>query len=174
MVSANGALPADGDAATGVLITTDVLLSNTATSNLATAADGFTFTVCVQIFDTMGSGAVVSTTTSLPITVGAGENKTVEITAVTPSSDSINTTIAGSGPSTKMQLWSVARPYLYTAVITVNTAAGVAVDTQNVTFGARKVVLDANTGMFLNNRKVKLRGFCDHSQGARLSMHHGF
>ena len=56
----------------------------------------------------------------------------------------------------------MARPYLYTAAVTARVD-GVAVDTVNITFGARKIELDPNTGMRLNGRPVKMRGFCDHS-----------
>ena len=65
-------------------------------------------------------------------------------------------------PGAKLELWSVARPYLYTAAVTV-TQKGVATDTTNITFGVRKIELDPNTGMRLNGRRVKMRGFCDHS-----------
>ena len=32
-----------------------------------------------------------------------------------------------------------------------------------IAFGARKIELDPDTGMWLNGRRVKMRGFCDHS-----------
>jgi beta-galactosidase/beta-glucuronidase len=60
------------------------------------------------------------------------------------------------------ELWSVARPYLYTVRFAV-MVAGVVTDTLNVTTGARSVHFDSNNGLFLNERHVKVRGFCDHS-----------
>ena len=38
-----------------------------------------------------------------------------------------------------------------------------AVDDVNLSFGVRKITLDANTGMQLNGEHVKMRGYCDHS-----------
>ena len=180
----NGALPSDGDAAANVLITTEVLLANTAAAAAAAAGQAaganVNVIVGVQIVDSAagGSGAIVATaTTSNPIPLGAGKNQTATLTISTPPVSAATNSGGGGGggrdASTSMiQLWSVARPYLYTAVITVSTVTGgadssdavvAAVDTQNITFGVRKVVLDPDAGMLLNDRKVKVRGFCDHS-----------
>ena len=136
-VVANGALPADGDTATDVAVTTEVLLVNTA----AVPAVGVVITA--DIVDTAGSGAVVATATvTARVTISAAGNRTVMLVVV---------------PRSKLELWSVARPYLYTAAVTV-AVKGVAIDTLNITFGARKIALDPNTGMSLNGRRVKMRG----------------
>ena len=141
-VAANGALPADGDTATGVAVTTEVLLVNTAGSPTLGVV------VTADIVDTAGGEAVVaSAAVAAPVSVGAGGNRTVTLVVV---------------PASKLELWSVARPYLYTAAVTV-TVQGAAVDAFNMTFGARKIELDPDTGMWLNGRRVKMRGFCDHS-----------
>lgn len=183
-VVANGPLPSDGDAATNVLITTQILLANTAVTAAAAAGNQrggeVNVAVDVQIVDTAagGSGAVVATaTTAAPIAIGAGENQTVTLTVVTPPSNTGDTTNSSDSVNTMVQLWSVARPYLYTAVVTISTvtvtvasadsgishgeaaaALRVVIDTQNISFGVRKIELDPDRGMLLNNRKVKVRG----------------
>jgi beta-galactosidase len=43
----------------------------------------------------------------------------------------------------------------------VGGSDGPAVDSYNVTFGARDAHFDADRGFFLNRQHVKLRGFCD-------------
>jgi beta-galactosidase len=57
------------------------------------------------------------------------------------------------------ELWSVPRPYLYTIVFTI-LLDGVAVDNQSVTTGFRKVVFDADRGMFVNDQAVKVCQLC--------------
>jgi hypothetical protein len=59
------------------------------------------------------------------------------------------------------ELWSVARPYLYTLETTVSTAAGGA-DAVNTSVGVRVITFDAERGMFVNEQAVKMRGFCNH------------
>jgi beta-galactosidase/beta-glucuronidase len=43
-------------------------------------------------------------------------------------------------------------------MVTVNDCLQVAVDTVNVTMGFRSVRFDANTGMYLNEQNIKVRG----------------
>ena len=65
-VTANGARPADGDTATGVVVTTEVLLENVATVPAVGVG------VTANIVDTAGSGAVVAIAKAgAPITVDA-------------------------------------------------------------------------------------------------------
>lgn len=45
----------------------------------------------------------------------------------------------------------------------LRTGCVAAVDGVNLSFGVRKITLDANTGMQLNGEHVKMRGYCDHS-----------
>ena len=66
-------------------------------------------------------------------------------------------------PLAAAELWSVARPYLYTLRVEVLDEAGNAVDAVNVTTGVRTVKFDADKGLLLNEESVKVRGFCDHS-----------
>merc|ERR1719454_605240 len=36
-------------------------------------------------------------------------------------------------------------------------------DMQTINFGARAIRLDADSGLYLNGKRTKMRGFCDHS-----------
>ena len=68
----------------------------------------------------------------------------------------------------QLQLWSVRHPHLYTVHFAVlspstNNNSGELHDQINVTTGIRAIVWDANHGLILNGKNVKLRGFCDHS-----------
>lgn len=59
------------------------------------------------------------------------------------------------------ELWSVARPYLYTMAVSVSVG-GTVVDAVNETLGIRNVAWDAERGLFINGQHVKLRGGCAH------------
>jgi beta-galactosidase len=62
-------------------------------------------------------------------------------------------------------LWSVDTPNLYTAVLTVHSS-GVPVDDQQITFGVRSAVFDANRGFALNGKQLKIQGTCNHQDHA--------
>ena len=62
-------------------------------------------------------------------------------------------------------VWSVARPYLYTLNTTV-TVGGVTADTVNTSFGVRGVAWSAEHGLMLNEQPVKMRGYCNHENYA--------
>jgi hypothetical protein len=68
------------------------------------------------------------------------------------------------------QLWSIARPYLYTVVASLLDGAGALVDSVNATLGVRSTAFDANEGLFLNDQRVKIRGFCNHASFASVGM----
>jgi len=65
------------------------------------------------------------------------------------------------------QLWSLDKPVLYRAVVTVSNAAGVS-DRYEQSFGIRTIRFDANHGFFLNGEPVKLKGTCNHQDHAGL------
>ena len=60
------------------------------------------------------------------------------------------------------ELWSVGRPHLYTVAIQL-LDGGAVVDSVNLTTGIRAARFDPQRGLHLNDQRVKLRGFCDHS-----------
>ena len=62
-------------------------------------------------------------------------------------------------------LWSVERPNLYTAVVTVKSGDKVR-DAERVSFGVRTVKFDADHGFFLNGESLKIQGTCNHQDHA--------
>lgn len=65
---------------------------------------------------------------------------------------------------TNPELWSIPRPYLHTLVTSVSIAGsgGQVVDAVNTSVGIRSIAWDAETGLYLNEQAVKMRGFCNH------------
>eukprot|EP00937_MAST-01D_sp_MAST-1D-sp2_P002603 g2603.t1 len=133
-----GGSPADGLSAATATFGAATTVANDGASSVQAS-------VRTAVYD--GRGARVVALAGDAVTIAAGA--TAEV-AVAPSS--VN----------NVELWSVARPYLYTTVLEI-VVDGVVVDAVNVTTGARSVGFDANTGMYLNGQHTKLRGFCDHS-----------
>ena len=68
-----------------------------------------------------------------------------------------------SVPLTNPELWSIPRPYLYT--LTATTVLGEsqrAVDAVNISVGIYDGEWSADHGFAMNDRHIKIRGFCDH------------
>ena len=59
------------------------------------------------------------------------------------------------------KLWSVERPSLYKAVVTIEQD-GKTADSYETTFGIRTIKFDKAHGFYLNGEHVKLNGVCDH------------
>ena len=76
------------------------------------------------------------------------------------SSDLCTATAKLSNPA----LWSVDRPNLYTAVVSVE--AGAVRDAERVTFGVRNAVFDPDNGFSLNGKSLKIQGTCNHQDHA--------
>jgi beta-galactosidase len=73
--------------------------------------------------------------------------------------------------SFNVQLWSPGTPVLYTLQTTVQLAGGVQLagdccDRINTSFGILHVVMDPHSGLALNNRRVRVRGVCNHQDFA--------
>src|ERR1019366_5482812 len=66
---------------------------------------------------------------------------------------------------TNPALWSVDAPNLYSASATVE-AGGKPRDRERVSFGVRSVVFDADKGLFLNGKSIKIQGTCNHHDHA--------
>ncbi|MGD0546351.1 MAG: beta-galactosidase GalA [Terracidiphilus sp.] len=62
-------------------------------------------------------------------------------------------------------LWSVDAPNLYSAIVTVE-ASGKVRDAEQVSFGVRTAVFDADKGFFLNGKPLKIQGTCNHQDHA--------
>src|SRR6185437_14774362 len=61
-------------------------------------------------------------------------------------------------------LWDLAHPALYRAVVSVRDGRKV-LDEETVTFGIRDAHFDAATGFWLNGHNFKLKGVCLHADG---------
>ena len=62
-------------------------------------------------------------------------------------------------------LWSPETPYLYSAVLTVESAGKVR-DSERIRFGIRDIMWDADKGFFLNGKRVAIKGTCNHQDHA--------
>ena len=101
-------------------------------------------------FDVMDdSGSIKGTTTSETMTIDSGKMVTV------------NTSIPKvSG----IELWSIARPYLYKLQITLlSTSDSSVVDNITYSIGARHTRWDPDTGFYLNGKHFIWRGFNNHN-----------
>jgi beta-galactosidase len=65
----------------------------------------------------------------------------------------------------KPALWSVDEPNLYTAIAAVESG-GKPRDAEQVNFGVRTVLFDADKGFFLNGKPLKIQGTCNHQDHA--------
>ena len=62
-------------------------------------------------------------------------------------------------------LWSVDAPNLYAAIVTVESG-GKTRDAEQVGFGVRTALFDADKGFFLNGKPLKIQGTCNHHDHA--------
>lgn len=60
-----------------------------------------------------------------------------------------------------VQLWSVARPYLYTLTVSLSVGGSVT-DTTSEYMSIRNVAWDGERGLVVNEQNVKMRGACNH------------
>ena len=64
----------------------------------------------------------------------------------------------------KVELWSITRPYLYTLCASLISASDkTIIENSTVTVGVRDTHWDPQTGFFLNGKKFKWRGFNNHN-----------
>ena len=101
---------------------------------------------------------------SLTVLDSSGKNvgsKSTTITIDPQSTQNVSASIAL--PSAR--LWSVDTPVLYTLQTQI-IVSGQVVDAENVTFGVRKAVFDAELGFFLNDKPVKIYGCANHQDFA--------
>ncbi len=62
-------------------------------------------------------------------------------------------------------LWSPEAPYLYSALVMVESEGHIR-DGERVSFGVRTVVFDPDRGLLLNGRPTKIKGTCNHQDHA--------
>eukprot|EP01062_Namystynia_karyoxenos_P053520 TRINITY_DN4338_c0_g1_i1.p1 TRINITY_DN4338_c0_g1~~TRINITY_DN4338_c0_g1_i1.p1 ORF type:complete len:979 (+),score=225.56 TRINITY_DN4338_c0_g1_i1:75-2939(+) len=141
------ALRTPGKPAAGATATSATVIAATTIRNAMSAAVSGA-KVAVSVVD--AAGKEVAQGVSSPLSVPAGGSTEVSVS------------VALDSP----ELWSVARPYLYTVRMALSDGAGAARDAVNITTGVRSIRFDADTGFYLNEQPVKIRGFCDHSSFA--------
>jgi beta-galactosidase len=77
-------------------------------------------------------------------------------------------------PVKNPNLWSVEKPYLYSAATTIERGSKV-LDRCDTTFGIRTIKFTADGGFFLNGKALKLQGVCDHHDlgalGSAINIH---
>lgn len=71
--------------------------------------------------------------------------------------------------SNNPRLWDIDDPYLYT-LKTELYENGVLIETINTSFGFRTIEIDKDKGFFLNGRRVKLYGTCNHQDHAGVGV----
>ncbi|MCX6145160.1 MAG: DUF4982 domain-containing protein [Ignavibacteriales bacterium] len=75
------------------------------------------------------------------------------------------TTVRGELAVNNPLLWSIEQPHLYTLVSVVRSH-GVTVDSVRTAFGIRTVHFDKDKGLFLNDKRVEIKGVCNHQDHA--------
>ena len=139
--------PALGQTAAAAAVIATAELANTG-SAAATAKVSF------ALFDATGQA------------VGAPVSASVAVAAAASASEPAATISAEvSIPVRNAELWSVARPYLYT--LRVSTDSG---DSYNASVGIYSPRWTGDQGFFLNEQHVKIRGFCNHESFGGVGM----
>ncbi|TDX01500.1 beta-galactosidase GalA [Dinghuibacter silviterrae] len=103
----------------------------------------------VSAYITDRSGAVVAQTDAAPVQVAVDGSQTVKLSA----------TLATP------HLWNLDDPYLYRAVVLVKDGDRV-IDSSLTRFGVRTITVDADKGLFLNGKPIKIQGVCCHQDHA--------
>lgn len=153
----------------GTFITTPTVSADSATANIAvevenkgTASRQVDILTEVHVFDPSTRKAAKDAVATFP-------KATVNVPA--GGSASANGSVTVSNPL----LWGPPpeqKPNLYVAVTTVSVN-GTVIDTYETRFGVRTVVYDANTGLSVNGRHVRVQGTNNHhDQGALGSAFH--
>jgi beta-galactosidase len=99
------------------------------------------------------AGKEVGKSTSAPASIAAGEDQTYK------------QEIRLSGP----QLWSLEERNLYRLVTELRAGSDL-VDRYETPFGIRTIKFDAQKGLFLNGKSVKLKGTCNHQDHAGVGV----
>src|SRR5581483_6430100 len=94
-------------------------------------------------------GRTVATAQSEPRSVASGDT----------------TTVLAQARLASPALWSPDTPYLYSALVSVESA-GRTHDVERVVFGVRTIAFDAEQGFFLNGKPLKIKGTCNHQDHA--------
>jgi beta-galactosidase/beta-glucuronidase len=105
------------------------------------------FQVRFDVFDTTGKK------------VASAQTPTAQGSTLAPGTSTTVTAPVSLAPA---NVWSTARPYLYTVKATL-VAAGADGDSVNETVGFHSTKWTADNGFYLNEEHFKIKGFCDHN-----------
>ena len=95
----------------------------------------------------------------------AGKTVTTAEAALQSVEPGSSASFAASATIADPALWSVDAPNLYSAVVTVTTN-GTPRDAEQIRFGIRTIRFDADHGLFLNGKSIKIQGTCNHQDHA--------
>ncbi len=138
-------------AANGVFVQTKQK-DNTANISLSTKLQNEKYipsTATIQSYIINAKGNIVQSATKHPIHLAVNELAT------------IHQNISISSP----HLWSIDDPYLYKVVSLVINNQKV-IDSVVTSFGIRTITVDAQKGLFLNGKPIKIYGTCNHQDHA--------
>lgn len=107
--------------------------------------------VSVQVYITDRNGRELARSAAFPVALGILGTEKVEQNV----------------PVNTPRLWSIEDPYLYRAIAVVKHE-GKVIDSIKQRFGIRTVTIDANKGLFLNGKQVKLKGTNNHHDHAGI------
>eukprot|EP01052_Picozoa_sp_SAG31_P002776 SAG31_NODE_100_length_25264_cov_38.715359_11_plen_195_part_00 len=127
-----------------------VLVAATIENSASAAASA---TITLDLFDS--SGVVTGTVTISECQVAAAKNHSA------PSLATCTSALAMSVPA---KLWSPSQPILYT--LRTRLSSG---DEINTTIGIYKTSWKPDTGFWMNDQHVKVRGFCNHNSRSNLA-----
>jgi beta-galactosidase len=138
----------------GVTVTTRDTAATEAAANLQVTVDNrsaaaadlrLRATIYALAADGSRAGKPAAASSPVSLQVPAGANAAAAITAIIPN----------------RALWTLQKPSLYAAVVSVEQA-GKAVDSYETDFGIRTIQFDPEKGFMLNGERVKFQGVCDH------------
>ncbi len=132
--------------------------------------------------DGLVGAASLAPTVDVRVAASEGATLTVEFALLDDRGTAVGKTTAAAsnfstGDSTisappikldQVELWSVARPYLYTLSTTLRIGDTGVFDTVNTTVGIRDIEWNAADGLRLNGQATKMRGFCNHENFAGI------
>jgi beta-galactosidase len=130
------------------------------------SGDGWTIPVEVTLFNAAGDTAAVEVVSELRDASGA-VLKTARATASVPTLDEAVARLSLDYATPK--LWSTDEPNLYT-VHTRVLQNGKLVDESIVETGFRTLHFDAQKGLFLNGKHIKVQGVCNHQDHAGVGV----
>jgi beta-galactosidase len=139
----------------GTFVTSKVEGNSASVIARATVANEATnkavFVIDETILDASGAPVAGSRTRKLPLKPGAAGEFTNILTVSSPN------------------LWSPETPYLYRLITRVRSG-GAEVDRYETPFGIRTILFDADRGFFLNDKRVELKGTCNHQDHAGVGV----